>query len=90
MRIQAADRLTRRAFLGSTAGATGAILGASLLQPAAALAGNPHTDSTPNPTTSTFTVNGLDFATTFFGPGMDPTTITDFRLRLTRSLPRPV
>src|SRR5262245_35003817 len=78
MRIQGGERLTRRAFLGSTAGATGAILGSSLLQPAAALAGNPHTDSTPNPTTNTFSVSGLDFSLTFFGPGLDPSSITDF------------
>jgi hypothetical protein len=78
MRIQAGERLTRRAFLGSTAGATGAILGSSLLRPAAALAGNPHTDSTPSPTTSKFSVNGMDFSTTFFGPGVDPSTISDF------------
>src|SRR5262249_61122281 len=67
-----------RAFLGSPAGGTGAILGSSLLQPAAALAGNPHTDSTPNPTTNTFSVGGLDFSLTFFGPGLDPSSITDF------------
>ncbi|HEY1368598.1 MAG TPA: hypothetical protein VGF23_15865, partial [Gaiellaceae bacterium] len=71
-------RLTRRALLGSTAGATGAILGAGLLQPAAALAGNPHTDNTPNPTTTKATINGLDFSITSFGPGLDASTITDF------------
>ena len=71
-------RLTRRAFLGSTAGATGAILGSSLLQPAAALAVSPRTDSSPNPTTNTTTLNGVTFALTFFGPGMDPSSITDF------------
>src|SRR6266566_1940894 len=71
-------RLTRRAFLGATAGATGAILGSSLLQPAAALAGSPRTDSSPNPTTNTITLNGVTFALTFFGPGMDPCSITDF------------
>ena len=78
MRIQGGERLTRRAFLGSTAGATGAILGSSLLQPAAALAGNPHTDSTPSPTTSKVSINGLDFSITSFGPGLDASTITDF------------
>jgi len=71
-------RLTRRAFLGSTAGATGAILGAGLLQPAAALAGNPHTDSSPTPTTNPTTLFGVTFALTFFGPGLDPSSITDF------------
>src|SRR5262249_10928828 len=67
-------RLTRRALLGSTAGATGAIL----LQPAAALAGNPHTDNTPNPTTSQVEINGLTFSLTFFGAGLDASSITDF------------
>jgi hypothetical protein len=72
------QRLTRRALLGSTAGATGAILGAGLLQPASALAGNPHTDSSPNPTTSKLELNGVTFSLTFFGPGLDPSSITDF------------
>jgi len=71
-------RLTRRAFLGSAAGTTGAILGAGLLDPAAALAGNPHTDDSPKPTTTTNTLNGVTFALTFFGPGLDPSSITDF------------
>ena len=71
-------RLTRRAFLGSTAGATGAIIGASLLQPAAALGANPHTDNSPNPTTTRTTLGGETFALTFFGPGLDPSSITDF------------
>jgi hypothetical protein len=71
-------RLTRRAFLGSTAGATGAILGGALLQPAAALAGSPRTDSSPTPTTNRITLDGKTFALTFFGPGMDPSSITDF------------
>jgi len=48
------------------------------LQPAAALAGSPRTDPSPNPTTNTITLNGVTFALTFFGPGMDPCSITDF------------
>lgn len=67
-------RLTRRAFLGSGAGATGAIL----LQPGAALAGSPRTDNTPNPTSSKASINGLTFSLTSFGPGLDPSSITDF------------
>lgn len=70
--------LTRRALLGSTAGATGAILGAGLLQPSAGLAASPRTDSSPNPTTNKFTLNGVTFSLTFFGPGLDPSSITDF------------
>src|SRR5262249_57246635 len=71
-------RLTRRDLLGSTVGATGAILGAQLLHPGAAAAANPHTDSTPNPTSNKTSVNGLTFSLTFPGPGVDPSTITDF------------
>jgi hypothetical protein len=71
-------RLTRRAFLGAGAGATGAVLGSAFLEPAAALAGNPHTDNSPNPTTNTVTINGLTFSLTFPGPGLDPSSITDF------------
>ena len=71
-------RLTRRALLGSTAGATGALLGAGLLQPAAAIGASPRADSTPNPTTNKVDLNGATFSLTFFGPGMDASTITDF------------
>ena len=67
-------RLTRRALLGST----GAVLGAGLLQPATALAGNPHTDNTPTPTTTKVMFNGLTFSITSFGAGLDASTITDF------------
>jgi len=68
------QRLTRRAFLGSTAGATGALL----LQPAPALAENPHTDNSPNPSSHQETLNDVTFALTFPGPGTDPSSITDF------------
>jgi hypothetical protein len=72
-------RLTRRALFGSTAGATGAaILGANLLQPLAANAANPHTDSSPNPTSNKLALNGLTFSLTFPAPGADPSSITDF------------
>jgi hypothetical protein len=75
MQKQAHDhRLTRRAFLGSAAGATGA----ALLQPAAALAANPHTDSSPNPSAFKQDIAGLTFSLTFPGPGLDPSSITDF------------
>ena len=68
-------RLTRQAFLGASAGVTGA----ALLQPAAALAGNPRTDDSPKPTTNKFTLDGVTFfSLTFFGPGLDPSSITDF------------
>jgi hypothetical protein len=71
-------RLSRRALLGSTASATGALFGASLLQPVAALGATPRTDSSPNPTSSKLDLNGETFSLTFFGPGLDPSSITDF------------
>jgi len=60
--------------MGASAGATGAIL----LQPAAALAGSPRTDNSPNPTTSQVSIAGLTFSLTSFGPGLDASSITDF------------
>jgi hypothetical protein len=66
-------RLTRRAFMGAGAGA-----GALLLQPAAALAGSPRTNNSPNPTANKITLGGVTFSLTFFGPGLDPSSITDF------------
>jgi hypothetical protein len=78
MHIQAGDRLTRRAFLGSTAGATGAIFGAGLLQPAAAPAA-PRTDSTPNPSAHKETLGPTTFSLTFPAPNTDLSSITDFK-----------
>jgi hypothetical protein len=72
---QQRSRLTRRAFLGSS---TGAVLGAGLLGPASAFGANPHTDASPTPTANRVTLNGLTFALSFFGPGLDPSSITDF------------
>ena len=64
--------LSRRAFMGSMAGAAGAALGAGLI-PGAALAAQPlNSDPVPTPTT-TF---GFHFG--FLGPGLDPSSITDF------------
>ena len=71
-------RLSRRALLGSTVGATGAVLATNLLQPRSAGAANPHTDSSPNPTSSKLELGGLTFSLTFPGPGADPSSITDF------------
>ena len=68
--------LSRRAFLGSMAGVAGAAMGAGLL-PTSVLAAKP-SSSTPKPTTSTVSVGGTDFHFTFFGPGIDPSSITDF------------
>ena len=53
----------------------GATVGAGLL-PASALAKSG--SSAPKPTTSQVTINGLTFSLAFFGPGIDPSSITDF------------
>jgi len=66
--------LSRRAFLGSAAGATAA---AALWRPTAAL-GKPSGSAAPKPTTNVVSLNGVDFHFTFFGAGMDPSVITDF------------
>jgi hypothetical protein len=68
---------SRRAFVGGAAAATGAALGSGLLSPAAALAWN--SQPAPKPTTAVNTLNGIDFHVTFFGPGVDPSSITDFK-----------
>jgi len=67
--------LSRRAFIGSMAGAAGAAVGAGLL-PGAALAKG--SDATPRKTKNTVTLNGVTFYFTFFGAGVDPSSITDF------------
>lgn len=64
----------RRAFI---AGAASGVLGAGLLLPdvgRAAKASNP----APKPTANVTTINGQSFHLTFFGPGLDPSSITDF------------
>jgi hypothetical protein len=72
--------LSRRAFLGTVAGTAGAALGAGLI-PSTVLAAKP-VNPTPKPTTSTVTLPPpappITFHFTFFGPGIDPTSITDF------------
>ena len=68
--------LSRRAFIGSMAGVAGAAVGAGLF-PITALAGSKGS-AAPKPTTSTVNVGGQDFHFTFFGPGIDPSSITDF------------
>ena len=68
---------SRRAFIGGTAVATGAALGSGLLSPAASLAWNRR--PVPKPTTAIIPIEGLDFHFTVFGPGVDPSSITDFK-----------
>jgi hypothetical protein len=57
------------------AGAAGAAVGAGLL-PGTVLAKT--SDATPRKTKNTVTLNGVTFHLTFFGPGVDPSSITDF------------
>jgi hypothetical protein len=58
------------------AGAAGGALGAGLI-PWATFAAKP-SNSAPKPTLNTSNVGGVDFAFDFFGPGVDPSSITDF------------
>ena len=74
----ARHRLSRRAFIGGAAAATGVTVGSGLLWPAAGSAAA-HRNRAPKPTTAKFKVNGITFHLTSFGPGMDPSSITDFK-----------
>jgi hypothetical protein len=69
-----ARHMSRRTFLGSAAGVAGAAVGAGLL-PVNVLAGKPTSDATPKPTSNTVFDT---FHVTFFGPGVDPSSIGDF------------
>lgn len=66
--------LTRRAFLGSVAGAAGVAAGAALM-PASVLAAKPSPNATPRPTAQT--VFGT-FHINFIGDMVDPSSIWDF------------
>jgi hypothetical protein len=68
--------LSRRAFIGAV-GATGAVLGSSLLWPGTGLAA-PLGTPAPKPTPNTTTVGGVPFHFVSFGSDVDPTSITDF------------
>jgi hypothetical protein len=70
--------VSRRAILGGAAAAAGASLGSGLLWPAAGSAAPGLALPAPKPTTATTTVNGVAFHFDFFGPGVDPSSITDF------------
>ena len=74
----ARHRLSRRAFIGGAAAATGVTVGSGLLWPAAGSA-VARRNRTPKPTTATFKAGGKTFHATSFGPGMDPSSITDFK-----------
>jgi hypothetical protein len=68
--------LSRRSFIASAAGVAGAALGTGLF-PANALAAA-RSNATPKPTAQTVTLNGVTFQLSFFGPGIDPSSIGDF------------
>lgn len=74
--------LSRRAFIGRSAGVAGAVLGASLLSPETVLAGK-RRNAAPRPSTNAITLTGpngpVTFHFTFFGPGIDSTSIADFK-----------
>ena len=74
----ASHGLSRRAFISGAAAATGASLGSGLLWPAAGSAASLSGQPAPKPTTATVTINGVTFHFDFFGPGVDPSSITDF------------
>jgi hypothetical protein len=69
--------MTRRAFLGSTAAGAAGVVGATMLGAHPAFAA-PKGNADPRPTTNIASFNGVDFHLTFFGPGLDPSVITDF------------
>jgi hypothetical protein len=70
---------SRRAFIGGAAvAATGASLGGGLLWPTAASAAA-RPIPLPRPTPATTTVNKVAFHFVPFGPGVDPSSITDFK-----------
>jgi hypothetical protein len=68
--------LTRRAFIGSMAAVTGAAAGAGLF-PVLARAAK-LSNAAPVPTPNTTVVGGVPFHFVSFGPGIDPSSITDF------------
>jgi len=72
--------LSRRGFIGgaATAAAAGASLGSGLLWPTAGSA-TALSNRAPKPTPATTTINGVAFHFVSFGPGVDPSSITDFK-----------
>jgi hypothetical protein len=69
--------LSRRRFIGGAAAAVGAAaIGASVLAPPAMA--RRRTDATPRPIPGGLTVGGVTFHVFGFGPGQEPSTITDF------------
>ena len=74
----ARHRLSRRTFIGGAAAATGVTVGSGLLWPAAGSAAA-RRNRAPKPTVAKIKVGGKTFHVSSFGPGMDPSSITDFK-----------
>ena len=72
-----AAAFSRRRFIRGAGAVIGTAVGTSLLLPRAILAGPPP-NSSPKPTTNSFTLEGKTFHIDGFGPGLDPSAITDF------------
>jgi len=69
--------VSRRRFVGGTVVAASTVLGAFVLRPAAAL-GKKVQNAAPNPIPGGTNVGGQLFHFNFFGPGLEPASITDF------------
>jgi hypothetical protein len=74
--------MSRRGFVGGAAAVAASvvgigIVGAPAVGAATALGGHRH-GADPKPTTNVLSLGGLDFHLTSFGPGVDPSSITDF------------
>jgi hypothetical protein len=67
--------MSRRQFIGTAVGATGAVLASGLWTPGLALAAG----SDPNPIPGGFVFNGQLFHVFGLGEGNEPSTITDFK-----------
>jgi len=70
--------MSRRRFMGTTAGAAGAVLTSSLWWPAAAAASE-HVERAPRPIPGGIDVGGTTFHVFLPGSGNEPSTITDFK-----------
>jgi hypothetical protein len=69
--------------MGGAAAVTAGLVGSGMLGPARAFGAAqalraPGTNPAPKPTTNILSLNGVDFHLTPFGPGLDPSSITDF------------
>ena len=70
--------LSRRRFMGTAAGAAGAVLTSNLWWPAAAAASE-HVEHAPRPIPGGIDVGGTTFHLFLPGTGNEPSTITDFK-----------